>query len=583
MQLLSILAAVSVFAAGTAAVKGPFAQSKRGGNKIQVLPRQLPAEPTGVQTIISPIGANITYKEPGKAGVCETTPGVNSYAGFINLGEDVHTFFWFFESRNDPASDPITLWLNGGPGSDSLIGLFEELGPCNVTEDLVTQLNPYSWNEASNMLFLSQPVGVGFSYGSKQPGSLDEFFGWYVNATSANVTGRYPVINATAIDTTDLAAVAAWEVLQGFYSALPQLDSRVQSTQFNLWTESYGGHYGPAFFNYFSQQNALIQNGTTTGKAFEFVNLGIINGIIDEYIQAPYYPQFAANNTYGIKGVNDTVYNYMNFAVNMPNGCLDQVTYCYYADQTTLGGQAVCAEAANMCRDNVESPYYYAAGERGVYDIRHPFDDPTPPSYFVDYLNMDATRDALGVDTNYSQSNNDIYYAFQQTGDFVYMNFIEDLEQLLNSSSVRVTLVYGDADYICNWFGGQAVSLGAQWTHSEEFNAAGYTPFVVDGVEYGETREYGNFSFTRIYEAGHEVPYYQPIASLAFFKRALTGMDIATGNISINATYGTDGEATATHTEPFVPLPATSSSASATSTGTGAVHAPMRFMERRSF
>jgi hypothetical protein len=42
-------------------------------------------------------------------------------------------------------------------------------------------------------------------------------------------------------DTTQLAAVAAWEVLQGFYSALPQLDSRVQSTQFNLWTESYGG------------------------------------------------------------------------------------------------------------------------------------------------------------------------------------------------------------------------------------------------------------------------------------------------------------------------------------------------------
>ena len=125
MQLLSLLTAASAFAAGTNALKGPQAQSKRGGPKIQVLPRQLPAEPTGVQTIISPIGANITYKEPGKEGVCETTPGVNSYAGFINLGEDVHSFFWFFESRNDPANDPITLWLNGGPGSDSLIGLFE--------------------------------------------------------------------------------------------------------------------------------------------------------------------------------------------------------------------------------------------------------------------------------------------------------------------------------------------------------------------------------------------------------------------------------------------------------------------------
>lgn len=102
-------------------------------------------------------------------------------------------------------------------------------------------------------------------------------------------------------------------------------------------------------------------------------------GIIDELIQAPYYPEFANHNTYGIKAVNDTVYNYMKFAANMDNGCLQQIQLCWETNRTSLSDQAICAEAENMCRDNVEGPYYYYGG-RGVYDIRHPFNDPTPPS-----------------------------------------------------------------------------------------------------------------------------------------------------------------------------------------------------------
>jgi hypothetical protein len=59
---------------------------------------------------------------------------------------------------------------------------------------------------------------------------------------------------------------------------------------------------------------------------------------------------------------------------------------------------------------------YYSYGERGTYDIRHPSDDPTPPSYLIDYLNLASTQNALGVDLNYSSfSNDDVYYAFQQS------------------------------------------------------------------------------------------------------------------------------------------------------------------------
>jgi hypothetical protein len=40
--------------------------------------RQAPADVTDYQTITTPTGVTIRYKEPGKSGVCETTPGVNS-------------------------------------------------------------------------------------------------------------------------------------------------------------------------------------------------------------------------------------------------------------------------------------------------------------------------------------------------------------------------------------------------------------------------------------------------------------------------------------------------------------------------
>jgi hypothetical protein len=42
--------------------------------------------------------------------------------------------------------------------------------------------------------------------------------------------------------------------------------------------------------------------------------------------------------------------------------------------------------------------------------------------------------------------------------------------------------------------------LAVNYTHKEEFAAAGYAPFKVDGTEYGEVRQFGNFSFVRMYE-----------------------------------------------------------------------------------
>ena len=125
-KLATLALALSPFVfdvAGKASPNSPRGIPKR--SIPQILERGIPANATGVTTITSPGGATIRYKEPGKAGVCETTPGVNSYSGYIDLDNQTHMFFWFFEARHDPGNAPLTLWLNGGPGSDSLIGLFQ--------------------------------------------------------------------------------------------------------------------------------------------------------------------------------------------------------------------------------------------------------------------------------------------------------------------------------------------------------------------------------------------------------------------------------------------------------------------------
>lgn len=46
---------------------------------------------------------------------------------------------------------------------------------------------------------------------------------------------------------------------------------------------------------------------------------------------------------------------------------------------------------------------------------------------------------------------------------------------------------------------------------------------------HGQVKQSDNFAFVRVYESGHEVPFYQPVLALELFERAINGKDIATG------------------------------------------------------
>ena len=44
------------------------------------------------------------------------------YSGYLNFSKSSYHYV-FFDSQRDPDNDPVVLWLNGGPGCSSLIGM----------------------------------------------------------------------------------------------------------------------------------------------------------------------------------------------------------------------------------------------------------------------------------------------------------------------------------------------------------------------------------------------------------------------------------------------------------------------------
>jgi len=53
------------------------------------------------------------------------------FSGYLSASESKNLHYWFVESENDPANDPVILWLNGGPGCSSLDGfLYGKLANC---------------------------------------------------------------------------------------------------------------------------------------------------------------------------------------------------------------------------------------------------------------------------------------------------------------------------------------------------------------------------------------------------------------------------------------------------------------------
>mmetsp|Transcript_19287 Transcript_19287/g.29583 ORF Transcript_19287/g.29583 Transcript_19287/m.29583 type:complete len:153 (+) Transcript_19287:15-473(+) len=98
------------------------------------------------------------------------------YAGFFHIegshapkGVDHNLFYWFFRNQNKDA--PLAVWVEGGPGSSGVFGIFELNGPLLLKrtgsssgDDFTISSRP-SWADSYHVLYIDQPVMTGFSYG----------------------------------------------------------------------------------------------------------------------------------------------------------------------------------------------------------------------------------------------------------------------------------------------------------------------------------------------------------------------------------------------------------------------------------
>ena len=364
----------------------------------------------------------------------------------------------------------LAIWMNGGPGTSSMVGLFAENGPCFVNIDSnSTTLNPWSWNNEVNMLYIDQPVQTGFSYDELVNGTVDIITGEMAALADGaaipeqdlrqTLVGTFPSMNsATTLNTTDNAAKAVWHFLQAWLEEFPEHmpgDGRI-----SLFSESYGGHYGPAFAEYFEAQNALIANGSIK-KAGENTQihldtLGIVNGCLDPVSETFSYLSMYSNNTYGLQLTDPATAQDEFEQFFEADGCLAGLNACEAAAEAGDPENAGYNETVNEICADVQCAAgngFMDSGERSIYDIAAQKTTSLARSYYIGFLNQHWVQKALGVPLNFTQSMTSVSMAFTLTGDYSRDDqrggYRADLAKLLDSG-VKVAMMYGDRDFVCN-------------------------------------------------------------------------------------------------------------------------------------
>ncbi|KAH6980735.1 Alpha/Beta hydrolase protein [Ilyonectria sp. MPI-CAGE-AT-0026] len=442
--------------------------------------------------------------------VCNSsTPGISGYIDTEDSDES-HLFFWFFESKHDPTSDPLILWI--GPGASSAgYGNLMELGPCRIApEGGYTVENPFGWNKNASVLFVDQPVSVGFSAGKRLPHGLVE---------ASQMMDRF---------------------LRQFITAFPQMADR----DLYIAGESYGGSWVPALASTILQTQGKTGNDAAQRPSSSHTGLLAQRGVQGfESTPQSHWDSGLSNSlpVLKLKGilignglVRLKVQNPGAFetACSGPDGllnaeqCLEWAPWAMWCELN----MGVCETAGPLspeCKATHQKctaldDFVLGKLKRNPYNWQQHCDADDmlgcfPELALIDQLlNRSDVKKALGVEesTPFTGFSMDVWDEWQRTGDVArsshhYVNYLLE-------SGIRVLIYVGDKDFLATAAGTRLlVNEGLVWHGRPLFRFRELVPWYHGTKVAGRWKAYGELTYAEIFGSGHLTPFDLPAETLS--------------------------------------------------------------------
>ncbi|KAK9168616.1 hypothetical protein Syun_000756 [Stephania yunnanensis] len=405
---------------------------------------------------------------------------------------------WRRISSRNSTDDPVVIWLTGGPGCSSELALFYENGPFKIADNLSLILNEYGWDKVSNLIYVDQPTGTGFSYSSDRRDLRHDETGVSNDLYDFLQVSFQMTLEKELKDVSPSILVMTGSCF-AFFIEHPQF----AKNDFFITGESYAGHYIPAFAARVHQGNKAKEGLHVNLKGF-----AIGNGLTDPAIQYQAYTDYALDM--GI--IQESDRNRIN---KILPACELAIKLC------GTDGKITCAASFLIC-NTIFASILNRAGNINHYDIRKKcvgqlcYDF----SNLIKFLNQKPVRHALGVgDIEFVSCSPAVYQG-------MLMDWMRNLEigiPALLEDGVKLLVYAGEYDLICNWLGNYRWVNAMEWSGQQNFTANPNVPFNVDGAEAGLLKSYGPLSFLKVHDAGHMVPMDQPKAALEMLTRWTRG------------------------------------------------------------